>query len=501
MDLLLLLLRLHLRRRAARPHHPRQPQPHQGRHRQRRRRLRLRLHLLQARHGRRLRHARPALRLRLPHHARRAHRLLHVAHRVRRRIHRRPLPHRLLAGDLRVVPVLDEHHVQQQDHRPRQRPRRRLGQHGRRRHAAHHAARLRRHPQMRRHAVHGVEARLLRAGDAARRDGDPGADAGAGPPRRQPAQPAEEGRRQQGQLLQGATVRRHQLPHLDLRPPLRLFHGRRAHHRQRHRRVLLRPLRPRPPRRRHHRRLLRHGQHRRASHRRPPLRPRRALLRHARPSLEHLAPPDRRRRLLPPARPRLHPPDLRRLHGPLLLLRPGRLRRHLRRHPVHLPPLARHHLRHDRRRRQLRRRAHAAALLHLVEVLHGHRPGVHGHHDHGVHAARGSRPLPAVGLHAPPAQRRRRGGALLRLRVERRGEEQGPPWRQPQVRRERPLRARPTQRHRRRRRSVAHQHAGARLGSKLFSDRDQELAGVGLDAAEHVFAGINGDGRVKSFLN
>jgi len=60
---------------------------------------------------------------------------------------------------------------------------------------------------------------------------------------------------------------------------------------------------------------------RRAPHRRPPLGPRRALLRHARPPLEHLDPPDRRRRVLPPARPRIHPPHLRRLHGPLLLLR------------------------------------------------------------------------------------------------------------------------------------------------------------------------------------
>ncbi|EEC72714.1 hypothetical protein OsI_06315 [Oryza sativa Indica Group] len=91
--------------------------------------------------------------------------------------------------------------------------------------------------------------------------------------------------------------------------------------------------------------------------------------------------------VLPLARPRLHSPLLRRLHGPLLLLRPGSLRHHLRRHPLRLPPLARHHLRHDRRRRQLRCRAHAAIVLHVVEVLHGHGAGVHGHHDHGVHAA------------------------------------------------------------------------------------------------------------------
>ncbi|CAD6248434.1 unnamed protein product [Miscanthus lutarioriparius] len=85
--------------------------------------------------------------------------------------------------------------------------------------------------------------------------------------------------------------------------------------------------------------------------------------------------------------------------------------------------------------------------------------GVHGHHDHGVHAARGVRALPAVGVHVLPGQRHRRRGELLRLRVERRREEQGTPQRQPQVRREQLLRARQTQRHPGRR----CRYAGARI--------------------------------------
>lgn len=69
----------------------------------------------------------------------------------------------------------------------------------------------------------GVARRLLRPRVHARGDGPAGADAGAGPPRRQPQQPAEERRRQQGQLLPGAPARGHQLPHVGLRLRVRLL--------------------------------------------------------------------------------------------------------------------------------------------------------------------------------------------------------------------------------------------------------------------------------------
>lgn len=223
-------------------------------------------------------------------------------------------------------------------------------------------------------------------------------------------------------------VRGDQLQNVDLRAPLRLLDGGGADDWQRDRRVLLRPVRSQPAHGGHHRRLLWHGQHRRPPLRRLHVRLRGAPLRHARPPLEPLDPADPRRCLLPLARPRRIPPHIHLLHGLLLHLRPGRLRRHLRRHSLHLSPLPRRHQRHDRRRGQLRLRSHPAPILHQRQVLHGEGAVADGRHDHGVHDASGAGALPAVGQHVPSAVQgldELNGGALLREGVEQGGAGEG----------------------------------------------------------------------------
>ncbi|CAL9204049.1 unnamed protein product [Musa hybrid cultivar] len=321
------------------------------------------------------------------------------------------------------------------------------GNMGGRRHPAAHAPRLRSHPQGRRYPFHGLAHILLRSRPHARRHGHPRPRPRPrpGPPRRKPQHSPKEGRRRQGQVLQGAMVCHHQLQDMDLCAPLRLLHGGGAHHGQRDRGVLLRPFRPRPPDGGHHCRVLRHGKHPRPPHRRVHVRLRGAPVRHARPPLEPLDLADPRRGLLPLARPRRIAPRLHLRHGVLLHLRPGRLRRHLRRHPLHLSPLARHHLRHDRRRRELRLGAHPAPLLHEHQVLDGDWAVAHGGDDHGMHSADNLCALPAVGKHVPSAVDRRGdvdGGALLCVGVEQGGEGEGNAPGQPKVRREQPVGAR-----------------------------------------------------------
>lgn len=88
-----------------------------------------------------------ALRLRVPDHDHLARGVLHGAGLRRLRLHHRPLLHRLLPRDVRVVPILDELHVQQQDRRHGEWAGGRVGKPGWWRHAAHHAPNLRLDPR------------------------------------------------------------------------------------------------------------------------------------------------------------------------------------------------------------------------------------------------------------------------------------------------------------------------------------------------------------------
>lgn len=110
--------------------------------------------------------------------------------------------------------------------------------------------------------------------------------------------------------------------------------------------------------------------------------------------------PNPRRSVLHMARPSQHAPRRRRRHDPLLPRSPGGVRRHVRHHPLRVAPLVGAHLRPHRRRRQLRRRANAAAVLLQLEILDGGGADVDGRHGRGLHAPRRVYPFPAVGKHA-----------------------------------------------------------------------------------------------------
>lgn len=66
---------------------------------------------------------------------------------------------------------------------------------------------------------------------------------------------------------------------------------------------------------------------------------------------------------------------------------------------LHLPEISRRHLRPHRRRRQLRVRTDATAVLHELEVLNGDGAEPDGDHDRCVHVACGGGAFPAVGEH------------------------------------------------------------------------------------------------------
>ncbi|KAK9124194.1 hypothetical protein Sjap_013797 [Stephania japonica] len=170
----------------------------------------------------------------------------------------------------------------------------------------------------------------------------------------------------------------------------------------------------------------------------------RTPIRHAREAVESLDPPDPGWSLLPMAGSSQLPPNLHRGNDPFLHLRPSRLWRHLRHHPLHLSTLPRRHLWPNWGRWQLRLRPHTTPLLHQLKVLHRHGDHPDGDHDHGMHSAGAAGALPAVGEHVLatlPGRRQVHRGALLRLRVDRAGEAKGLAPKQYQVRREQPLRA------------------------------------------------------------